>query len=73
MPERGRMHVKCHRQIFRLLFIQDLKHNIQESVYRIRMKTFRIRQIRHPVKRAVQDTVSVYQYDFFSHQIILRL
>ena len=72
MPERGRMHVKRHRQIFRLFFIQDLKHNIQESVYRIRVKAFRIRQIRHAVKRAVQDTVSVYQYDFLSHQIILQ-
>ena len=72
MPECGRMHVKRHRQIFRLFFIQDLKHNIQESVYRIRVKAFRIRQIRHAVKRAVQDTVSVYQYDFLSHQIILQ-
>ena len=73
VPERGRMYVKRHRQIFRLFFIQNLKHNIQESVYRIRVKPFRIRQIRHAVKRAVQDTVSVYQYDFLSHPIILRL
>ena len=34
------------------------------------MQSFRIRQIRNSIKRPVQYTVSIDQYDFISHQIL---
>ena len=47
------LQIKSHRQMIWLLLLEDLKHNIEEPVYRIGMKTLRVCQFRHPVKRAV--------------------
>ena len=67
MPEGRRMYIKCHRQEFRLFFLQYFKHNIQEAIYRIGMKPLRITQIRHTIERSVQYAVPVNQNHFFTH------
>ena len=67
MPERGRTQIKSHRQIIRLLFIQDTEHDVQEPIDSIGMQPFRTGQIRYAVERPVNDTVTVNQYDLFAH------
>ena len=74
MPESWCMHVKCHRQIFWFFLIQYFEHNIQETIYRIRVKSFRICQIRHAIKCPVQYAVSIDQYNLLSHlKLLLNL
>ena len=53
VPERRSRQVKGHSQMIRLLFLQNLKHNIEEAVHRIGVKPLRIGQIRNPVKGPV--------------------
>ena len=62
------MNIKCYRQIFRLFFLQDFKHDIQETINRICMESLCICQIRKSIKCPVQNTVSVNQYNFSSHK-----
>ena len=47
------MNIKCDRQILRFFFFQNFKQDIQKSVHRIRMKAFRIGQIRHSIEGPV--------------------
>ena len=63
------MHVECDSQIFRFLLVQDFEHNIQETIDRVRVESFRIGQVRHSVERTVQYAVAVDQNNFFSHFI----
>lgn len=65
MAEGRRMHVKSHRQIFRLFLLQNLEHDIQEAIYRIGMEPLGIAQIRHTIERSVQYAVPVNQNHFF--------
>ena len=67
MAEGRRMHVKSHRQIFRLFLLQNLEHDIQEAIYRIGMEPLGIAQIRHTIERSVQYAVPVNQNHFFTH------
>ena len=67
MPEGGRVDIESHRQIIRLLLLQNLEHNIQKAEDRVRVEPLPVGQFRHPVKRPVQYTVSVYQNQFQSH------
>ncbi len=66
MAEGRRMDIKSHGQIIRLQLIDLAEKNIQKAVYGTRVDTLRIRQIRHSVKRAVQNTVPVDQQQLFS-------
>ena len=61
------MYIKGHRQILWLLLIQNLKHNVQEPIYCIRVKSICVSQIRNSVECTIQYTVSINQYDLFSH------
>ena len=65
MAEGRRVDVKSHRQIVRLLLLQNFEQNIQKSVHCARVHTFAVGEIRHPVERPVQNTVSVNQNEFF--------
>ncbi len=67
------MHIKRHRQVIRLLFLQDLEHDIQESIHRIGMKPLAVSQVRHSVESPIQYAVSIYQYKFFRHTLFLSL
>ena len=69
MPERRRVDIECHRQILRLFLFQYLKHNVQKSIDRIGMQSLRIRQVRETIKRPVQNTVSINQYNL-THAVI---
>ena len=48
------MQIKSNRKILRLLLIQDLKQNIQKTVYRIRMDPGTVCKKRDPVECPVQ-------------------
>ena len=56
------MHIKCHRQIFWFFLIQYFEHNIQETIYRIRMKSFRICQ--SPCTLYSEDLVTFGESDY---------
>ena len=59
---KGRLvHIEGHRQMIRLLLIQHLQKDIQETIDRIRVQPLRIRQLRDPVKRPGHDAVSIDQ------------
>ena len=58
------MDVKGHCQIIRALFLQDFEKNIQKAIHPIGVKAFAVGKIGHSVKRPVQNTVSVDQYEF---------
>ena len=55
------MHIEGHGQMIRLLLIQHLQKDIQETIDRVRMQSLRIRQLRDPVKRPGHDAVSIDQ------------
>ena len=55
------MHIEGHRQMIRLLLIQHLQKDIQETIDRVRMQPLRIRQLRDPIKRPGHDAVSIDQ------------
>ena len=61
MAEGRLMHIEGHRQMIRLLLIQHLQKDIQETIDRVRMQPLRIRQLRDPVKRPGHDAVSIDQ------------
>ena len=61
MAEGRLVHIEGHRQMIRLLLIQHLQKDIQETIDRIRMLPLRIRQLRDPVKRPGHDAVSIDQ------------
>ena len=72
MSEGGGMYVESHRQIIRLFLFQNFKHNIQKAINRVGVQSRGIGQIRHAVKRPVQNAVSIDQYKFLvSHHILL--
>ena len=60
MPKGRRMHIKSHGQIIRFFLFQNLEHNVQKTMNRIRMKSLAVGQIGHAVKSSVQDAVSIY-------------
>ncbi len=64
MPERRSLDIKCHEQMCRRLFFDHFDENIQKTINGVRMESFLICQVRHPVKRPVYNTVSVDQYKF---------
>ena len=64
VPECRRMHVKSHRQIIRLQLVQLAEKDIEKSIDRTGMQTFGVRQVRHAVKGAVENAVSVDQQKF---------
>ena len=61
MAECRLMHIEGHRQMIRLLLIQHLQKDIQETIDRVCMQSLRIRQLRNPVKRPGHDAVSIDQ------------
>ena len=67
VAEGGGVYVKCHSQIFRLLLLQYLQHNVEEAVDGICVEPLGVSQIRESEKCPVQYTVSINQYYLFSH------
>ena len=66
MAEGGSVYVESHRQIIRLFLIQDLEEYIQKPVYSACVNTCSVREVRHPVKGPVQNTVTVHKHQLFS-------
>ena len=71
VAESRRVHIKCHRQIIRLLLVENFKKNVQKAVNGPCMQSGRIGQIRHAVECSVEYTVPVHKHKFFAvHQVI---
>ena len=70
VPECGCMYIKGHSKISRILFLQNLKHNVKKAINCVGVKPLRITQIRHTIERAVQYAVPVNQYQLFAHHFL---
>ena len=72
MAESWRVDIKRHSEIVCLLLVEYLEQYIQKPEYRACMNPGRVREVRHSVKRPVQNTVPVHEHKLlFTHSSLI--